>query len=255
MKLTTISSIAVALITSVFGMITLLIEKNNVVLATILFSISILSLIVISAIFFLKKSKNQKEVENSLMQKGDINELLILQTKIDFHTIKTKEELMRLISDLLKQNNNRVGDIYADALQEYSIEEKIKLETYIKKTDSYIYFIEIIEDISTETKNDLEIVVDRNGIEKKSVDEFDKYRERKASQYVYNALEVLNKKYSDSICIIPQKTLFQKFGDKLFNEYKKNFKNIIDEIRNIFTNRHKELNELQEKLEKKKKEF
>jgi hypothetical protein len=241
-KLSIYAGIITALITGLTGTMNLSIQNHNRLISIILYSITVVSVLIAVIVFILRKT--QKKDNNSVLE-----EILQLQKEIDYiQFIRIKNKQFSEADNILFRMNRSILNYYMDSLQKYCEENNIELDSQPERTEPFLYFKEIQEEISNENKNILKQTIDRNNLDKLTEKEFRKYKLEKFRLFCANAETIRNAKYSNEICIVPLDYHLDFAGSKIYETSKNELFAIMDSLREITIKEYRAIEECQSKL-------
>ncbi|HOV12664.1 MAG TPA: hypothetical protein PK771_00090 [Spirochaetota bacterium] len=241
-KVSMFAGIITAIVTGLFGTMNLAIQNNNPTVSIILYTLTLISLIMIIVLFILKRVKINDRI-------NEINELITIQQEIDkIHLIRIRYKQCLTAENILFRMNRTILNLFTEALKSYCDEKKINITPHIERAEPFLYYREILEEINEENKNLLKTTIEQNNFNKLSDKEFERYKEEKYQLFLANAESVRNAKYSDEICIVPMDYLLQKKDKEIRDVCKLSLYTMLDKIREITILEYEAIDELQGKL-------
>jgi len=241
-KVSMFAGIITAIVTGLFGTMNLAIQNNNPTVSIILYTLTLISLIMIIVLFILKRVKINDRI-------NEINELITIQQEIDkIHLIRIRYKQCLTAENILFRMNRTILNLFTEALKLYCDEKKIEITPHIERAEPFLYYREILEEINEENKNLLKTTIEQNNFNKLSDKEFERYKEEKYQLFLANAESVRNAKYSDEICIVPMDYLLQKKDKEIRDVCKLSLYTMLDKIREITILEYEAIDELQGKL-------
>ncbi|HOV12709.1 MAG TPA: hypothetical protein PK771_00320 [Spirochaetota bacterium] len=241
-KVSMFAGIITAVVTGLFGTMNLAIQNNNPTVSIILYTLTLISLIMIIVLFILKRVKINDRI-------NEINELITIQQEIDkIHLIRIRYKQCLTAENILFRMNRTILNLFTEALKLYCDEKKIEITPHIERAEPFLYYREILEEINEENKNLLKTTIEQNNFNKLSDKEFERYKEEKFQLFLANAESVRNAKYSDEICIVPMDYLLQKKDKEIRDVCKLSLYTMLDKIREITILEYEAIDELQGKL-------
>ena len=241
-KISIYAGVVTAIVTGLFGTMNLAIQKNNPTVSIILYTLTLISLIMIIVLFILKRIKSNDKII-------DLNELLTLQKEIDrISLIRIRYKQCLAAENILFRMNRSILNLFTEALKSYCEEKKIDISPHIERAEPFLYYREILEEINEENKNLLKTTIEQNNFNKLSDKEFEKYKEEKYQLFLANSESVRNSKYSEEICIVPMDYLLQKKDKEIRDVCKLSLYTMLDKIREITILEYEAIEELQGKL-------
>lgn len=241
-KISIFAGVITAIVTGLFGTMNLAIQNNNPGISIVLYTLTLISLIMIILLFVLKRFK-------SADKSTEINELLNIQKEIDkILLIRIRYKQCITAENILFRMNRTILNLFTEALKIYCDEKKIEMTPHIERTEPFLYYREVLDEINEENKNLLKSTIEQNNFNKLSEKEFEKYKEEKFQLFLANAESVRNAKYSDEICIVPMDYLLEKKDKEIRDICKLSLYSMLDKIREITILEYETIEELHGKL-------
>ncbi len=241
-KISMFAGIITAVVTGLFGTMNLAIQNNNPGISIVLYTLTLISLVMIIVLFILKKTRNNDKIV-------DLNEIINLQKEIDrILLIKIRYKQCLTAENILFRMNRTILNLFTETLRMYCEEKKIEMTPHIERAEPFLYYREILEEINEENKSLLKSTIEQNNFNKLSDKEFEKYKEDKFQLFLANAESVRNARYSDEICVVPMDYLLQKRDKEIRDICKLSLYSMLDKIREITILEYQAIEELQAKL-------
>jgi len=241
-KKTVYAGIITAIVTGLFGTMNLAIQNNSPLISIVLYSLTLVSLIMLVVLFILKRLKINNRI-------ADLNELLSLQKEIDrILLIRIRYKQCLAAEGILLRMNRSILNLFSQALKSYCEENRIELTPQAERSEPFIYFKEVLDEITEQNKTLLKTTIEQNNFNKLTIKEFDVYKEEKYQIFLANAESVRNTRYSDEICIVPMDYFLEKKGKEMKEICKLSIYVMLDKLRDITIREYITIEELQTKL-------
>ena len=242
-KLSIAAGIATAFVTGFFATVNLTIQNHNTGLTIFLYSITIISIISIGLVILIKFLKN-KDYSSIIKEIVDTKEVIDL-----IHLVTIREKQLNSAKNLIMSLNRKILDLFSNCLNQYCKENSININPNIERTEAFIYFREILDEIQSENQKLLDETIEQNNIDKMNDIEFLKYKKEKYRLFLTTATNVRNSMYSNEICIVPL-VYFTNSTGKLASEFcEDHIYKMLDQFREISIVENKNIKFLEGRIE------
>ena len=238
-----ITGIITAVISGLFATMNLSLEKNNPLLSITLYAFTLICVVVVIIAYILKKSKGKHNTSN-------FEGIIRIQEEIDsIHLIETRAKQFTAVDNILFRLNRKILNLFIEALKKYCSETNHFLNTNIERSEPFLYYKEIIEEISEDNKKILRSTIQQNNLDKISAPDYETYKDGKIQLFWANAENIRNAKYSDEICIVPLDYLIAHHNQTLTDLWQNELSIMFDQIRDISIKESARIKELNNQLQ------